>query len=157
MPTIRYFYELDSSQQLQARALVGDLLPEWHCYLVSARGEVEQAVPLHPIVETGRIKMSTAARAVLASLDRREMEFVIRHAIGDWSELPSTEHLANQLAIAEGGIVSSRFSLDPATWVYVTTQADRCQTHVSVGRVIPANQFPPVARLRQVTSESART
>ncbi|MBN3506339.1 hypothetical protein [Burkholderia cenocepacia] len=157
MPTIHYFHELNTIQQLQARALIGDLQPEWHCYLTGAAGDTEKALPLNPVVETGSIELSTAARAVLASLDRREMEFVIRHAIGDWSELPSAEQLANQLAIDEGGVVASRFPVDSSTWVYVTTQANRRHTHVSVGRVIPPNRFPPVARPAQDNREVVRS
>lgn len=156
MPTIHYFHELNSSQQHQARALIGDLQPEWHCYLTGTSGDLEKALPLHPVVATGKIVLSTAARAVLASLDRREMEFVIRHAIGDWSGLPSAEQLANQLAIDEGGVVASRFPIDSATWVYVTTQANRRRTHVSIGRVIPPNRFPTASRHVLVEREDVR-
>ncbi|MDF0506835.1 hypothetical protein POK33_39470 [Burkholderia cenocepacia] len=146
MPKLHYFHDLDCSQQQQARALIGDLQPEWHCFLTGASGDAEQAIPLEPVLETGIIELSTAARALLTALDRREMEFVIRHAIGDWSELPAAEQLGNRLAADEGGVVASRFAVGPGTWVYVTTAADRRRTHVSVGRAIAPNRFPVIGR-----------
>ncbi|RQQ79039.1 hypothetical protein DF134_35095 [Burkholderia stagnalis] len=145
MPTLHYFHDLSASQQRQAQTLVGDLQPEWHCYLTDAGSYVVQALPLQPILRTGAIRLSVAARVQLAAEDRREMEFVVRHAIGDWSEIPATEQAANHLALAEEGVIASRFALGTAAWVYVTTQADRKATHVTVGRSIERDRFPDFA------------
>ncbi|KWK68732.1 hypothetical protein [Burkholderia ubonensis] len=145
MPTLHYFHDLSASQKRQAQRLVGDLQPEWHCYLTGAGAGVIQALPLQPIVRTGAIRLSDAARAQLAAEGRREMEFVVRHAIGDWSEIPATEQAANHLAIEEEGVIASRFALGAAAWIYVTTQADRQATHVTVGRAIERDRFPVFA------------
>ncbi|WP_175816993.1 hypothetical protein [Burkholderia diffusa] len=145
MPKLHYFHDLTVRQQRQAQKLIGDLQPEWHCYLTDGAADVVQALPLQPIVHTGAIQLSDAARAQLAAEDRREMEFVVRHAIGDWSEIPATEQAANHLALEEEGVIASRFALGAAAWVYVTTQADRHATHVTVGRAIECDRFPVFA------------
>ncbi|WP_423383490.1 hypothetical protein [Burkholderia sp. LMG 32019] len=145
MPTLHYFHDLSVSQQRQARKLVGDLQPEWQCYLTDGSTDVVHALPLQPIVRTGAIRLSDSARAQIAAEDRREMEFVVRHSIGDWSEIPATEQAANHLAIEEEGVIASRFALGATAWVYVTTQADRHTTHVTVGRAIERDRFPVFA------------
>lgn len=130
MTQLFYYHQLNDVQRKQAAKLSCDMRPEWQCYLVNFHGDVTQSLPLAPVFRTGTVRIGEDARRQLAALDRAEVEFIVRHAIGDWSEMTSEERAFNELAIEEGEPVVSRYAIGDLAQVYVTTPADRTSTRL---------------------------
>lgn len=132
MAHLYYYHQLTLEQQIQALKFSEDVRPEWQCYMVDYRGDVLRGLPLTPLLQTGLVRMADGARAQLAQFHRAEIEFVVRHAIGDWSEMNTDEGAANHLAMENGTAVVSRYALGDIARVYVVTPADRCHTRLMV-------------------------
>ncbi|MGY6259212.1 hypothetical protein [Paraburkholderia xenovorans] len=132
MAHLYYYHQLTLEQQVQALKFSEEVRPEWQCYMVDYRGDVLRGLPLTPILQTGMVRVADSARAQLALFHRAEIEFVVRHAIGDWSEMAPDECAANHLAIEDGAPVISRYAVGDIAQVYVVTPADRRHTQVMV-------------------------
>jgi len=61
---------------------------------------VEAGVQKFPL---GQVVATPGALAVLEATGRTPMEFLIRHARGDWGELDEHDRLVNEEALAHGG------------------------------------------------------
>lgn len=138
MPTLRYFHELTSAQRATASSLTANGTPEAQCYVVGASGEIVRAVELKPLFATGALAAGETVRAQLASVGRSELEFALRHATGDWSEMTADEQVRNMIAIEQGGAVLSRFELRAIHSVYVMTNPQRSATTIVAGVSRPA-------------------
>lgn len=132
MAHLYYYHQLTLEQQVQALKFSEEVRPEWQCYMVDFRGDVLRGLPLNPILQTGTVCVADSERAQLAKFHRAEIEFVVRHAIGDWSEMSPDECAANHLAIENGAPVISRYAVGDIAQVYVVTPADRLHTQVMV-------------------------
>lgn len=132
MPTLRYFHELSPAHRDETRSLVLSNTPEAHCYVVGVAGEIIRAIELKPLFATGKVIAAEPVRVQLASMGRNEIEFALRHATGDWSEMTSDEQTGNRSAIERGGPVVSRFSIAANHNVYVVTNPQRSNTTILV-------------------------
>jgi hypothetical protein len=139
MPTLHYFHELTAAQRAEARTLAPSNAPEAQCYVVGSAGQIIRAVELKPLFPTGELAAGEVVRAQLASVGRSEIEFALRHATGDWSEMTPDEQARNLIAIEQGGAVLSRFSLRADHSVYVLTNAQRSSTTILAGVAQPAD------------------
>lgn len=142
MTQLFYYHELNVDQQVRAQSFSLDVRPEWQCYLVDYRGAVLQGLPLTPVFSTGTVRVPDGTRAHLAALDRAEDEFIVRHAIADWSEMDADERVANHLAVDEGGEIVSRYALGEVAQIYLITRGDRKQTYVTVSTHINRTEKP---------------
>ncbi|CAE6842825.1 hypothetical protein [Paraburkholderia aspalathi] len=139
MPTLRYFHELSSEQRDEARSLTAMSTPEAQCYVVGSTGQIIRAVELKPLFATGELAAGELVRAQLASVGRSEIEFALRHATGDWSEMTLDEQARNLIAIEQGGAVVSRFALRANHNVYVLTNPQRSNTTILPGLPRPSD------------------
>ncbi|MBU9366407.1 MULTISPECIES: hypothetical protein [Burkholderiaceae] len=132
MARLFYYHQLSPEQQTKALMLPIRGRPEWQCYVVDNQGAVLQGPPLTPIFQIGMVRVPAASRAQLAALHRAAVEFIVRHAIGDWHEMEPDERAANQLAIEEGAPVLSRYAVGERAEVYVVTPGNRRETRIIV-------------------------
>lgn len=75
----------------------------------------------------GRLAATPAALAALANLGRVPLEFVDRHARGDWSDADAE---GNRFAEVYGLRIFSSYAVTPDLTVWVITEADRSVTTV---------------------------
>lgn len=133
MPRLQYFQELTDDQKAIAQRLANGMPPQQKGYVIDHEGNVLTSFALTPLFATGEIHASNIARAQLAALDRSEVEFAIRHSVGDWSEMEPDEQQNNLTAVRDGNTVLSRFSLGHDRHVYVLTRGDRSVTRIFTG------------------------
>lgn len=74
-------------------------------------------------------------------------EFLARHAVGDWGDVPAGFTAANDQALMEGGALMSRYTLASGKQVSVVTSTDRQVTvihqwHGSSATETPRPRFP---------------
>jgi hypothetical protein len=81
-----------------------------------------------PRFRLGRLVATPAAVIALAHHHTEIASLICRHASGDWGDIDA--HLAelNDDALASGGLLHSVYTLDPATELWIITEADRSAT-----------------------------
>jgi hypothetical protein len=74
-----------------------------------------------------------ATPGALEALDRTQqspLEFLARHARGDWGELSDEDRKENELSLKRGFRLLSAYKLADETKIWVITEADRSATSV---------------------------
>jgi hypothetical protein len=84
----------------------------------------EQRFPL------GQLATTPGALESLLAMGKEPVEFIARHAQGDWGDLGAHDQAANQTAITDGFRIFSAYQVDESTRIYVITEADRSVTTV---------------------------
>ena len=77
----------------------------------------------------GRILATPGALKLLVEAGRHPLEYLARHATGDWGELCAFDRRQNEIALREGYRVFSSYEV-PAGRVWVITEADRSITTI---------------------------
>jgi hypothetical protein len=78
----------------------------------------------------GKLGCTPAALAKLEEAGQKPMEFLARHAAGDWGEVDAEDRRANDAAIAEGTRLLSAYRLDTGVKIWIITEADRSATTI---------------------------
>jgi hypothetical protein len=76
----------------------------------------------------GQIVATPGALAVLEAAGRTPMEFLMRHARGDWGELDEHDRLANEQALDHGGRLLSSYYIVGERRLWILTEGDRSAT-----------------------------
>jgi hypothetical protein len=78
----------------------------------------------------GKLGCTPAALVKLEEAGQTPMEFLARHAAGDWGQVAEEDRRANDVAIAEGTRLLSAYRLDTAVKIWIITEADRSATTI---------------------------
>lgn len=76
----------------------------------------------------GQTVATPGALAALADAKQTAIEFLARHARGDWGEVDPDDRTANDRAVAEGSRILSSYRTSKGTRIWVITEADRSST-----------------------------
>ena len=83
-----------------------------------------------PRFPLGRTVATPGALDALKTNDQTPLEFLLRHATGDWGDLDADDKERNEEAIQEDSRIFSAYTLSDDTRIYVITEADRSVTTV---------------------------
>ena len=81
-----------------------------------------------PMFVLGKLVATPGALAKFEEAGQQPMDFLARHAAGDWGDLGEKDRRANDIAIAEGARLLSAYRLDTGTKIWIITEADRSST-----------------------------
>ena|SRR5258708_715243 len=88
-----------------------------------------QEITKAPLFPLGQIVATPGALAALGKAGQTPLEFLERHARGDWGELDEEDRKENQLSLNRGfRLLSSYRTSSGDTKVWVITEADRSVT-----------------------------
>jgi len=76
----------------------------------------------------GRVVTTPGALAALEEARQTPLEFVARHARGDWGELDEHDRQENELSLVHGFRLLSAYSLSNGSRIWIITEADRSVT-----------------------------
>ena len=83
-----------------------------------------------PMFALGQLVATPGALAKFEEAGQRPMEFLARHAAGDWGQVGPEDWRANDRAIAEGTRLLSAYRLDTGVRIWIITEADRSATTI---------------------------
>lgn len=78
----------------------------------------------------GRVVATPGALEALQAARQSPLEFLKRHAQGDWGELDAHDIAENELSLQRGFRLLSRYTLSDNTVIYIITEADRSVTTI---------------------------
>jgi hypothetical protein len=73
----------------------------------------------------GRIAATPGVLQALAEAEHTPLEFIARHAAGDWGELDEHDRQENELSLVHGFRLLSAYTLSNGTRIWIITEADR--------------------------------
>ncbi len=88
------------------------------------------AAPLFPL---GRLCATPGALDALAAAETPPSELLVRHASGDWGEIPPEDVRENERSLKYGWRVMSSYLVGDET-IWVLTEADRSATTLMLPR-----------------------
>ena len=84
-----------------------------------------------PLFELGEVYATDGAVETLQALNVDPASLIIRHVLGDWSELPEEDQETNKRAIKQGNMILSSYTLpDEQTKIWIITEWDRSATTI---------------------------
>lgn len=78
--------------------------------------------------DLGQTVATPGALAALADAKQTAIEFLARHAGGDWGEVDPDDRAANDRAVAEGSRILSSYRTSKGARIWVITEAGRSST-----------------------------
>ncbi len=78
----------------------------------------------------GRVFSTPGAMEALAESNQHPLEFLQRHASGDWGEVCDEDKSENEISVREGFRILSGYSTTRGTKLWVETSADRSSTTI---------------------------
>jgi len=88
----------------------------------------EPYVELRPRFKLGQVVATTGALGALEEAGENPLGLLLRHATGDWRELPEEDRAENERSVEQGFRIVSAYTLDSGTKVWVITEWDRSVT-----------------------------
>ncbi len=76
----------------------------------------------------GQIVATPGAIQALDEAGEAPLEYLARHAAGDWGEVGAEDWKENDLSVKEGFRVLSAYTLSTGTKIWIITEADRSAT-----------------------------
>lgn len=76
----------------------------------------------------GQVVATPGVIDALSTAGQTPLEFIARHAAGDWGELDEHDRLENKRSLKTGCRLLSAYSLRTGTKIWVITEADRSAT-----------------------------
>lgn len=76
----------------------------------------------------GQIVATPGAVEALSEADQGVLEFLIRHATGDWGEVCKEDAAENELSVKEGFRILSTYRTNKSVKIWIITEADRSVT-----------------------------
>jgi hypothetical protein len=83
------------------------------------------ATTLFPL---GQVVATQGALAALRNADQSALDFLARHARGDWGEVGKEDTKENELSLREGYRLMSVYTLQGGQKLWIITEADRSVT-----------------------------
>jgi hypothetical protein len=81
-----------------------------------------------PLFDLGQLVATPGALAALEKTGQNAMEFLSRHVMGDWGDLPEEDKNENQISLERGFRLLSSYRTTADARVWVITEADRSHT-----------------------------
>ena len=81
-----------------------------------------------PLFDLGQLVATPGALAALEKTGQNAMEFLSRHATGDWGDLPKEDKDENQLSLEKGFRLLSSYRTSAGDKIWVITESDRAHT-----------------------------
>lgn len=82
-------------------------------------------------LELGQVVATPGALEALDEADSTLMPYLIRHAAGDWGDVPAEDAVANNEALIHGSRILSAYTLrDGQTKIWIITEWDRSVTTI---------------------------
>jgi hypothetical protein len=104
-----------------SRALLPARLPRAFCPDTNQR---EESVKF----DLGQIVATPGALRALMEAGQTPLEFVARHAAGDWGVLDDDDRQENERSLEDGCRLLSAYTLRDGTRIWIITEADRSAT-----------------------------
>ena len=76
----------------------------------------------------GQVVATPGALLALQATGQSPLQFLQRHAQGDWGELDQADIAENELSLVNGLRLLSAYSLSDGTRIWIITEADRSVT-----------------------------
>jgi hypothetical protein len=76
----------------------------------------------------GQVVATSGALAALEAAGQRPEEFLNRHLVGDWGEVPPEDAQENDLSVKQGFRILSAYTLNTQVKFWIITEADRSAT-----------------------------
>jgi hypothetical protein len=80
--------------------------------------------------DLGQIVATPGALIALAEAGQTPLEFISRHAAGDWGELDDDDRRENERSLHDGCRLLSAYTLSNGTRIWIITEADRSATTI---------------------------
>jgi hypothetical protein len=81
-----------------------------------------------PLFDLGQLVATPGALAALEKSGQSPMDFVSRHATGDWGEIPEEDRNENQFSLEKGFRLMSSYRTHANVVVWVITESSRSHT-----------------------------
>jgi|SRR3954447_1887657 hypothetical protein len=81
-----------------------------------------------PKFQLGQVVATPGAIEILVGAGRSPVEFIGRHASGDWGDLDDHDRLANEQALIHGGRLLSSYIVSGDQRLWLISEADRSST-----------------------------
>ncbi len=78
----------------------------------------------------GQLVATPGALAALQANQQNPVEFVQRHALGDWGEVHADDWKENDFSLTHGYRLLSAYTLTDGTRIWIITEADRSATTI---------------------------
>jgi hypothetical protein len=78
----------------------------------------------------GRLLLTPGAQSALQEAGQSPLEFLARHARGDWGEVDAHDQRENELSLREGFRLLSAYRTRTDTKLWIITEADRSATTI---------------------------
>ncbi|WP_258398731.1 hypothetical protein [Herbaspirillum rubrisubalbicans] len=97
---------------------------------ISAALAVLDSLRKHPLLfDLGRVFVTPGAVDLLDRMGTNINDYLVRHVIGDWGDVPSQDVIANELALKHGGRIMSVYRLGQRREpLWLITEHDRSMT-----------------------------
>jgi hypothetical protein len=92
------------------------------------RKRMIEKITKQPLFGVGQLVTTPGALAALEKTGQSPVEFLTRHATGDWGELPVEDRTENFLSVEHGFRVLSSYRTLAGERIWVITEADRSLT-----------------------------
>lgn len=89
---------------------------------MSDQGKKKALFPLGQVVAT------PGALEALQDASQEAVEFLRRHVVGDWGEVPPEDAQENELSVKQGFRILSAYTLNTSVKIWIITEADRSAT-----------------------------
>ena len=89
---------------------------------MSDQGKKKALFPLGQVVAT------PGALEALEAAGQQPAEFLSRHVVGDWGEVPPEDAQENELSVKQGFRILSAYTLSTSVKIWVISEADRSAT-----------------------------
>jgi len=83
---------------------------------------------MRPKFPLGQIVATLGALQALQATDQDPLQFLQRHASGDWGELCEEDRKENELSVQKGFRILSAYQLNDGTRIWIITEADQSAT-----------------------------
>ena len=87
--------------------------------------ESPQTGPKFPL---GQVVSTPGAILLLIGAEKSSLEFIARHASGDWGDLDAHDRLVNEQALLHGGRLLSSYKVIGEERLWIITEHDRSVT-----------------------------
>ena len=83
-----------------------------------------------PMFALGQLVATSAALLALKEAGQKPVDFLMRHAAGDWGEVDAEDCQVNDTALGDNGQLLSRYHLETGVEIWIITEADRSATTI---------------------------
>ena len=78
----------------------------------------------------GQLVTTPGALAALSQANQNPVEFLSRHQLGDWGEVPTEDKKENDFSVLNGLRILSAYTLTTGVKIWIITEADRSVTTI---------------------------